>query len=58
MPFLDESEDPEPVIDGKIDAGELVAQYLSLAIDPYPRLEGEEYGGEGEAESHRLASPL
>lgn len=47
MPFLDESEDPEPVIDGKIDAGELVAQYLSLAIDPYPRLEGEEYGGEG-----------
>ncbi|HQX27207.1 MAG TPA: hypothetical protein PKX38_04635 [Alphaproteobacteria bacterium] len=47
MPFLDESEDPEPVIDGKIDVGELVAQYLSLAVDPYPRLEGEEYGGEG-----------
>lgn len=43
MPFLDESEDPEPVIDGQIDVGELVAQYLSLAINPYPRAEGEKY---------------
>lgn len=42
MPFLDESEDPEPVIEGKIDVGELVAQYLSLAINPYPTAEGVE----------------
>jgi hypothetical protein len=34
-----EEEDPEPVIDGAIDVGELAAQYLSLAIDPYPRCE-------------------
>jgi uncharacterized metal-binding protein YceD (DUF177 family) len=27
----------EPVVDGKIDLGEAVAQQLSLAIDPYPR---------------------
>ncbi len=46
MPFLDESEDPEPIVDGKIDVGELVAQYLSLAIDPYPRAEGEEFAQE------------
>jgi hypothetical protein len=55
MPFLDESEDPEPVVDGKIDAGELVAQYLSLAIDPYPRLEGEEYAVEGEVKAQAEA---
>jgi hypothetical protein len=30
-------EPPEPVIGEAIDLGELVAQYLSLAINPYPR---------------------
>lgn len=44
MPVTDESEDPEPVVDGKIDAGELVTQYLSLSINPYPRAEGVVYG--------------
>lgn len=28
---------PEPVIGDSIDLGELVAQYLSLSINPYPR---------------------
>ena len=27
----------EPLIDGRIDLGELAAQHLSLALDPYPR---------------------
>lgn len=40
---LDESEDPEPVVNGKIDLGELVTQYVSLAVDPYPHKEGVEY---------------
>lgn len=43
FPFLDESEDPEPIVDGKIDVGELAAQYLSLAINLYPRAEGESF---------------
>ncbi len=33
---LDESEDPEAIIDGVIDLGELVAQNLVLALEPYP----------------------
>jgi uncharacterized metal-binding protein YceD (DUF177 family) len=33
----DESEDPEEVKNGQIDIGEVTAQYLALAIDPYPR---------------------
>lgn len=38
---ISEDEDlPEPIIDGKIDIGELAAQYLSLAINPYPHAEG------------------
>jgi hypothetical protein len=35
-----DSEPPEPIIDGMIDLGELVTQYLSLALDPYPRAPG------------------
>ena len=42
-PILEECEDPEPIIDGKIDLGELVTQHLSLAIDPYPHAEGVHY---------------
>lgn len=40
QPILEEEEDPEPIIDGKIDLGELVIQYLSLSLNPYPRKEG------------------
>lgn len=35
--ILEESIDPEPIVGGKVDIGELATQYLSLAIDPYPR---------------------
>jgi uncharacterized metal-binding protein YceD (DUF177 family) len=30
----------EPIVDGRIDLGEAVAQQLSLAIDPFPRAPG------------------
>jgi len=42
-PIIDEHEDPEAIIEGKIDLGELVTQHLSLAINPYPHKEGEVY---------------
>ena len=38
--LLDEAEDPEKVVNGQIDLGELVTQHLSLAVDPYPHKEG------------------
>lgn len=36
---LAEAEDdlPEPIVNHRIDIGELAAQHLSLALDPYPR---------------------
>ena len=43
QPILEERDDPEELIEGKIDLGELVTQYLSLAINPYPHAEGAEF---------------
>lgn len=42
-PILDEKDDPEPIVGGVLDLGELATQYLSLAIDPYPHAEGVHY---------------
>jgi uncharacterized metal-binding protein YceD (DUF177 family) len=43
---------PEPIIHGRIDIGEAVAQQLALALDPYPRAPGAKipaaYVGEAE----------
>lgn len=43
MPVIEERDDPEAMIDGKIDLGELVTQHLSLSIDPYPRAKEAHY---------------
>lgn len=40
----DSEDDPEPIAGDAIDLGELVAQHLSLALDPYPRAPGAEFG--------------
>ncbi len=40
LPILEEKDDPEPIVDGQIDLGDLVTQFLALAIDPYPHKEG------------------
>lgn len=37
---IDESDPPEDVADGRIDLGEVVAQQLAVALDPYPRAPG------------------
>ncbi len=44
LPIMEESDDPEPVIEGKIDIGELVVQNLSLILDPYPKKPGASLG--------------
>lgn len=43
LPVLDERDDPEALVDGKMDLGELVTQYLSLSVDPYPHAEGVQF---------------
>lgn len=42
VPMLDEKDDPEPVVDGVINMGELVLQFFALAIPQYPKAEGVE----------------
>lgn len=32
---------PDPIVDGRIDLGALVTEFLTLGVDPYPRLAGE-----------------
>lgn len=44
-PDPEDPEAPEPVVNGKIDLGELVVQCLSLALDPFPRKPGVEFAG-------------
>jgi uncharacterized metal-binding protein YceD (DUF177 family) len=57
-PMLEEYEDPEPVIDGRINIGEVVAQYLSLAIDPYPHAEGVERVGQDDEQKKEADNPF
>lgn len=43
VPILEEKDDPEAIIDGNIDLGELVVQHLCLMVDSYPHAEGVVY---------------
>lgn len=51
-PILEEKDDPEPIVNGHIDLGELATQYLSLALDPYPRAPGVGTGEEGDVAAY------
>ncbi len=35
-----DEDEPDPIVDGKIDLGALVAEFLALGLDPYPRKPG------------------
>lgn len=43
-PIVPEKDDPEPIEDGKLDLGDIVMQFVSLSIDPFPQKEGVELG--------------
>lgn len=40
-----ESDPPEPIVDGLIDVGEVLAEAFGLALDPHPRAPGAELDG-------------
>ena len=44
----DDFEPPEELHDGVLDLGALAAEFLVLALDPYPRKDGAEFAGFGE----------
>lgn len=37
---FDDEDPPEPIVDGRIDLGALAAEFMALALDPYPRKPG------------------
>lgn len=44
--LLNEDDPPEPIIDGMIDLGAITVEFLSLALDPYPRKPGASFDTE------------
>lgn len=40
---LDVADPPDPIVDGRIDLGALAAEFMVLALDPYPRKPGAEF---------------
>jgi uncharacterized metal-binding protein YceD (DUF177 family) len=55
--LLSDEDLPEPMENGRIDIGELTAQHLSLALDPYPHAEGVEFAGYSENEEEGESAP-
>lgn len=53
-----EDDEADIVPDGVIDLGELVAETLALALDPYPRKPGAVFDGTGDEASSEGASPF
>jgi uncharacterized metal-binding protein YceD (DUF177 family) len=57
---LDVADPPDPIVDGKIDLGALAAEFMALALDPYPRKPGAEFtppepGDDGDSPFSALA---
>jgi uncharacterized metal-binding protein YceD (DUF177 family) len=56
----DETDAPEPLIDGSIDLGAIATEFLILGIDPYPRKQGavfaQQHGGASEAPHNPFAA--
>jgi uncharacterized metal-binding protein YceD (DUF177 family) len=37
---MDAADEPDPIVDGRIDLGALAAEFMALGLDPYPRKPG------------------
>ncbi len=37
---LDDEDEPDPIVEGKIDLGAVAAEFFALGLDPYPRRPG------------------
>lgn len=53
---LDDEDEPDPILEGKIDLGALAAEFFALGLDPYPRKPGATF--EHGAKSEPVDSPF
>jgi uncharacterized metal-binding protein YceD (DUF177 family) len=54
---LAEDDEPDPVVDGKVDVGAITAELFALGLDPYPRKPGAAFD-EGSTNSKPADSPF
>jgi hypothetical protein len=47
--FLDAQDQPDPIVEGRIDLGALAAEFMALGLDPYPRKPGAAFAPPAEA---------
>jgi len=47
---VDDEDEPDPVVDGKINLGALAAEFLALGLDPYPHRPGAVFESDGNSE--------
>ena len=53
---MTDDDEPDPIVDGKIDLGALAAEFFALGLDPYPRKPGVAF--EPPAEPEPEATPF
>ena len=51
-----DEDEPDPIVDGRIDIGALAAEFFALGLDPYPRKAGVAF--ERPAEPEGEATPF
>jgi hypothetical protein len=56
--MLDEEDPPDPLIGGEIDVGALAGEFLTLALDPYPRKPGVVFAEPNSAQADAEDSPF
>jgi len=55
---LGQTDPPDPIVDGRIDAGRVTTEFLALALDPYPRRPGAAFEPPAEPETPESNSPF
>jgi Large ribosomal RNA subunit accumulation protein YceD len=55
---LGEEDQPDPIVEGKIDLGALAAEFMILGLDPYPRKPGVDFTPPSETSDTPPAGPL
>jgi hypothetical protein len=56
--IVGEEDEPDPIIDGKIDLGAIASEFLTLSLDPYPRKPGVVFEPPPVADGGPIASPF
>jgi hypothetical protein len=55
---IGEEDEPDPIIDGKIDLGAIASEFLTLSLDPYPRKPDVAFEAPRQGDEAKAASPF